>query len=277
MKKVCSVLLATSALMGSFAFAASGAALGDIDGNGKIESADARVALRASVGLETLTPGSEAFLAADHDKNGKIEAADARRILRISVGLPADSENKLPAYSKKQNVNDFINCLSSFGFTDYYGVSTCKKYPDSLDMLVMPMLKSDDSIQTTYSFIQYTGERISVKASDFRRYCKLLFGDEAGTILFGALSTDPHKKLYLDTSTDTVLEGAWGDAPAYTIDFDHPVAEKDAEFEYEVCLTRRGNYSNEVYDLTYKFKKVVDNGTLFYQLVSITSGNTVGK
>ncbi|MBQ3537363.1 MAG: amidase domain-containing protein [Clostridia bacterium] len=58
---------------------------GDVDGNGKITAADARIALRCSVGLESL---SEAELkAADADKNGKITAADARLILRASVGL----------------------------------------------------------------------------------------------------------------------------------------------------------------------------------------------
>ena len=60
---------------------------GDVDGNGKIESADARLALRASVKLETYAEGSAKFLAADYDKNGKIESADARAILRVSVKL----------------------------------------------------------------------------------------------------------------------------------------------------------------------------------------------
>ncbi|MBQ6118545.1 MAG: hypothetical protein IJK98_04875, partial [Clostridia bacterium] len=60
---------------------------GDIDFNGKLESGDARIALRVSVGLESLEKGTDAFRAADADKNGKLEAADARLILRASVGL----------------------------------------------------------------------------------------------------------------------------------------------------------------------------------------------
>ncbi|MBQ6863053.1 MAG: leucine-rich repeat protein, partial [Clostridia bacterium] len=59
--------------------------LGDVDNNGKLEAADARLALRAAVKLETLTETQTK--AADADKNGKLEAADARLILRAAVGL----------------------------------------------------------------------------------------------------------------------------------------------------------------------------------------------
>ena len=63
---------------------------GDVDGDGEITSADARLALRASVKLrekEDVTEGSAGYLAADVDGNGKVESADARLILRASVGL----------------------------------------------------------------------------------------------------------------------------------------------------------------------------------------------
>ena len=58
---------------------------GDVDGNGKIEAADARLALRAAVGLETLT--EEQTLAADVDGIVGLSASDARLILRAAVGL----------------------------------------------------------------------------------------------------------------------------------------------------------------------------------------------
>ena len=61
--------------------------LGDVDGNGKIESADARLALRASVKLENYKEGSDAFKASDVDGNSKVESSDARTILRLSVQL----------------------------------------------------------------------------------------------------------------------------------------------------------------------------------------------
>ena len=54
---------------------------GDTDGDGKITAADARLVLRAAVGLEELTPEK-----ADMNGDGKINAEDARIILRKSVG-----------------------------------------------------------------------------------------------------------------------------------------------------------------------------------------------
>lgn len=59
--------------------------LGDVDVSGAITAADARLVLRASVGLETLT--SDFLTRGDTDKDGKLSASDARTILRVSVGL----------------------------------------------------------------------------------------------------------------------------------------------------------------------------------------------
>ena len=63
---------------------------GDIDGNGTINAADARLALRASVKLESFD--SAQTKAADIDGKTGVAAADARLILRASVKLenPAD-------------------------------------------------------------------------------------------------------------------------------------------------------------------------------------------
>ncbi len=61
--------------------------LGDADMNGKLESFDARAALRAAVGLDTVEPGTAKFKASDVDTSGKIESGDARKILRVVVGL----------------------------------------------------------------------------------------------------------------------------------------------------------------------------------------------
>lgn len=61
---------------------------GDVDGDGKITAADARLTLRESVGLENLYKLQ--FYAADYDDNGRVTASDARAILRVSVGLDAE-------------------------------------------------------------------------------------------------------------------------------------------------------------------------------------------
>ncbi len=58
-----------------------------MDGDGKISSADARLALRRSVNLEDYPAGSAQYLACDVDADGKVTSADARLILRASVGL----------------------------------------------------------------------------------------------------------------------------------------------------------------------------------------------
>ncbi len=72
-----------------FRFPAANAAiipvLGDADGDSQITAADARLILRASVGLET--PDILSRVLYDADGNGTITSADARLVLRASVGL----------------------------------------------------------------------------------------------------------------------------------------------------------------------------------------------
>ena len=68
-----------------FATASAAASLGDIDKDGTVTSADARLALRAAVGLENLT--EEEKMLADVDGIPGIASADARLILRVAVGL----------------------------------------------------------------------------------------------------------------------------------------------------------------------------------------------
>ncbi len=59
--------------------------LGDANADSKITAADARLVLRVSAKLETLS--QNAFLASDVNKDKKITAADARTILRVSAKL----------------------------------------------------------------------------------------------------------------------------------------------------------------------------------------------
>ena len=57
---------------------------GDLDNDQKVTAADARLALRASIGLELFDKTK--ITLADVDYNGIVTAADARMILRASVG-----------------------------------------------------------------------------------------------------------------------------------------------------------------------------------------------
>ena len=62
-------------------------AFGDVDDDGKVTAADARLALHAAVGITPLAPDSSAFLAADVNETGDLTAADARLILRAAIRL----------------------------------------------------------------------------------------------------------------------------------------------------------------------------------------------
>lgn len=58
---------------------------GDLDADGDVDSADARLALRYAVGLEQIKDDIKAI--GDIDGDGKLTSADARLILRKAVGL----------------------------------------------------------------------------------------------------------------------------------------------------------------------------------------------
>ncbi len=92
---------------------------GDVDSDGRITAADARLALRASVGLYAdedatvsydFSRGTRPFLAADYDSSGKLEAGDARSILRVAVGLELkESNSSLVTYTNLTNKHDKRN------------------------------------------------------------------------------------------------------------------------------------------------------------------------
>ncbi len=63
---------------------------GDVNGDGIISAADARIVLRASIGLEQLSENQK--VSADVDKSLSITASDARFIFRVSVDLEKTNE-----------------------------------------------------------------------------------------------------------------------------------------------------------------------------------------
>ena len=58
---------------------------GDLNGDGKVQANDARLALRISSQLDSCT--QKQLTAGDINKNGKIDASDARKILRFAASL----------------------------------------------------------------------------------------------------------------------------------------------------------------------------------------------
>ena len=102
-KKLISLLLAvllTVTLFPAAGLRAAALSRGDVDGDGKVTSGDARLCLRCSVNLEKYAKGSARYNACDYDGDGKVTSADARLILRASVGLkddtPAQQKFKVP-------------------------------------------------------------------------------------------------------------------------------------------------------------------------------------
>lgn len=91
-KKIITVALSATLLLStaSLGFNASAAytddvIYGDINDNGKIDTEDARIALKAASGLSALT--EEQKLKADINRDGAITVFDARQILRAAAGL----------------------------------------------------------------------------------------------------------------------------------------------------------------------------------------------
>ena len=60
---------------------------GDVDGDGDVDTSDARLALRSSIGLEKYAVDSREHKACDVNRSGEVETADARFILRHAIGL----------------------------------------------------------------------------------------------------------------------------------------------------------------------------------------------
>lgn len=59
--------------------------IGDVNDDGKITAADARLALRIAASLDIVS--LDVYLRADTDFDGDVSAGDARRILRVAAGL----------------------------------------------------------------------------------------------------------------------------------------------------------------------------------------------
>lgn len=117
MKKhaVLSIILALTLCFSTLLVNVSALTMGDVDNDGDIKAADARLALRASVGLENFDETQKK--AADVDYDGAIKAADARIILRASVGLE-EIETKGKTFNGHPVENDCITIEKGIVCTD---------------------------------------------------------------------------------------------------------------------------------------------------------------
>lgn len=76
---------------------AAAAVRGDVDGNGVLDTEDARMALRQSLELEHYEAGSACFIASDANGDGIVDTEDARLLLRECLGLENEETPEPPA------------------------------------------------------------------------------------------------------------------------------------------------------------------------------------
>lgn len=165
MKKMLCVILTFLMLMSSAALYVNGAESfisGDVDSDGQISSADARLALRASVGLEHLS--FKSGVAADVNADNTISSDDARTILRVSVGLDTLKNPELPddmPQSLQEICSFYKNCLEKGedlnpGFTSkevkaYETINTGSSMVDNVATSIYDsMIEENDSGEIVY-------------------------------------------------------------------------------------------------------------------------------
>ena len=92
MKKKIFITMLAVIMLTIFSVTAFAYSTGDVNGDGSVKAADARLALRYSAKLEDLS--EEQLKAADVDNSGIVNASDARTILRVSAKLEVSFEDK---------------------------------------------------------------------------------------------------------------------------------------------------------------------------------------
>ena len=199
-KKLLTLLMSVTLCAGLFLplFSGSSAAAGmpgDVDGDGKLTPADARLTLRASVKLENYQPGSPEFLAADLDGDGVIRSSEARLILRAAVGLEtlgnggsssklkADAMNAYRAEVKRVlKANEGARNEDTIQFILY-----------DMDLNGIPELILDNGYKTLttadgFSVYTYTAEQGLIHLGNMKSHGYLLFdltpGDNEISLLF---------------------------------------------------------------------------------------------
>ena len=105
MKKKIFITMLAVIMLTIFSVTAFAYSTGDVNGDGSVKAADARLALRYSAKLEDLS--EEQLKAADVDNSGKVTASDARKILRVAASL--DKFEDAPAISKNLIEDGVLN------------------------------------------------------------------------------------------------------------------------------------------------------------------------
>ena len=154
---------------------------GDVDSDGKITATDARIILRAGIGLEKLS--DEQKTNADADYNGKITATDARKILRLSIGITdKDIKPDIPGAVLKGKTKNGYSIYEADGMTYIDGILIANK-TYSLPSDFNPGKLSDECVEA-FNNMQKAAKRLhlniyissgfrsfSLQNSIYNRYC----------------------------------------------------------------------------------------------------------
>lgn len=131
MKRFALVILSVCVLLCAFCFSSLAAKTGDVDGDNTVKAGDARLILRAAVGLEKFD--AVKTLLGDIDFDGKLTAGDARLALRGAVGL-----EKVPSKAYANEYEAFADGHFSADITGAIG-----EYNETMALAV-----TEDSIYT---------------------------------------------------------------------------------------------------------------------------------
>ena len=143
-KTIISSIMAATLAAGVITVPAAAETMGDIDGDGKVDSYDSLVVLRHSVGLEHLSDAQKKL--ADIDKDNSINSADALYILRMSVGLDPFS-NAVPKLSpeKEKSIGKTIDSY------DFDGVIYAEKAGQPFYTFAQGKLENGESVTVNSS------------------------------------------------------------------------------------------------------------------------------
>ncbi len=163
MKKYFSVLLTICVLLSCLCLSALAARTGDVDYDDFVKAADARLILRAAVGLDKFD-GTKTLIG-DIDFDGKLSAADARLALRCAVGLEDGPE--------KAYLNEYEAFIDGHFSADMIETADGESQKMTIAM-------TTDTLFTTMELEEFEGFRGSVLVNDDGVF--LIFDEEKAYI-----------------------------------------------------------------------------------------------
>ena len=166
------VIAASAAVALPISGSAEGLALGDVNGDSFINSADALAALTYSVGKREFT--SEEFKRAEVTADGQVNSADALDILRYSVGLiksfkasgKVDASDAVAAYNKA--IEKVKTARPSYKFiqTTSTDIGDVKVSSNSIYLTDEKLREIEESMKEQYKSDPRTYTRIAKQNSD---------------------------------------------------------------------------------------------------------------